>query len=109
MSEKEYLRDENLIALSAEFHTHPRFHEYRGNLGDTGQGIMSIYQTVQDMGIMLTEWEKENPEAWADTHDWIAITEHFPHLYIVSSLMLGDDNEPIMSEVFRAALEMSRI
>jgi hypothetical protein len=103
-------RDENLIALSAEFHTHPRFATFRETCAARRlNGSTGIYDLIRDMGIALTDWESEQSDPW-EHHDWMLLTEHYPAKIIAAALDKGEHPQAphVLRKCLTAAIKASR-
>lgn len=81
---------ENAIALSAEFHTHKNFHEFRDKFAPVLNGAVGIYEVIDDMAKLIDKWEAANPNGYDfDGTDWYILTEQFAHNVITHSLTDG--------------------
>ncbi len=82
-------QNENMVAISADFHTHNRYHDFYEHIGPRVGGFTGIYGIVVSMGLALTKWENENGgrDCWEDKpFDWQELIEHWVDHFIEQSL-----------------------
>lgn len=95
----------NLIALSAEFHTHPKYSDFYKHYGKRLGGFCGIYDLVENMGNALTKFENSTIDPW-ESIDWVQLTEDFPHM-IITEMLQEDDPYfmPDMGETLMLAIK----
>ncbi len=95
--EIEHSLKQNISALSAEFHTHPRYAEFYDTVGAHIEGFVGQYELCIAMAEALTEWEVAHglTEAYEQRGIcWIDVIADFVDTIIQTSLNQGTPAVP---------------
>lgn len=97
-------RDENLVALSVDFHTHSKYQEFYEMFGRRLGGFVGMYETVIDLADALTIWEEKATEPWTH-YEWVILCQSMADIYIRDALTTKE--LPNIVRVLNSALLVS--